>query len=347
MGVHAKGLGGWCLAILFSVANLTAADNDLRLVEAVKQGDQEAVLSLLQENVDVNAAQADGATALAWAAYRDNLETAELLIRAGADVSAANDYGVTPLSLACTNRNAAMVGKLLAAGADPNVAQWTGETPLMTCASTGTVEAVKSLLAHGADVNVTETQEEQTALMWAAAERYPEIVRALVEHGADVHSRSKTIPLPEPFIIETPGPLGFNHPTTAHFPKTKGGFTPLMFAAQQGDVDSARILQEAGADVNESTPGKRQRFGVGDGQRPRKARHVSAAAGRGPECKRWLWSYCFALRAARRIVDPDGRQAFIHGPFRLGAAQHAGIGEGTTGTWSGSERSNCEELPES
>ena len=254
MGFHAKGLGGWCLAILFSVVGLTAADNDLRLVEAVKQGNQEAVLSLLQENVDVNAAQADGATALAWAAYRDNLETAELLIRAGADVSAANDYGVTPLSLACTNRNAAMVERLLEAGADPNVAQWTGETPLMTCASTGTVEAVQSLLAHGADVNVTESQEEQTALMWAAAERYPEIVRALVEHGADVHARSKTIPLPEPFIIETPGPLGFNHPTTAHFPKAKGGFTPLMFAAQQGDVDSARILLEAGADVNESTP---------------------------------------------------------------------------------------------
>ena len=254
MSAKYKGMGGWCLALLFSVAGLMAADNDLRLVETVKSQDQAAVRSLLEENVDVNTPQADGATALAWAAYRDDLETAELLIRAGANVSAGNDYGVTPLSLACTNRNAAMLERLLEAGADPNAAQWTGETPLMTCASTGTVEAVKSLLSHGADVNATETQEEQTALMWAAAEKHPEIVRTLVEHGADVHARSKMIPLPEPFIIETPGPLGFNHPPTVHFPKMKGGFTPLLFAAQQGDVDSVRILLEAGSDVNEATP---------------------------------------------------------------------------------------------
>ncbi|HWP84682.1 MAG TPA: ankyrin repeat domain-containing protein, partial [Terriglobia bacterium] len=32
-----------------------------------------------------------------------------------------------------------------------------------------------------------------------------------------------------------------------------GGFTALLFAAQQGDVESARILLEAGADVNEGT----------------------------------------------------------------------------------------------
>ncbi len=258
MSAKCKSLGGWWLALLFSVVGLMAADNEPRLVEtglveAVKSQDQAAVRSLLQEHADVNAAQADGATALAWAAYRDDLATTDLLIRAGADVNAANDYGVTPLSLACTNRNAAMVAKLLDAGADPNAAQWTGETPLMTCSSTGAVETVKSLLAHGADINAAETQEGQTALMWAAAEKHPEIVRALVEHGADVHVRSKVIPLPEPFIIETPGPLGFNHPTTVHFPKTKGGFTPLLFAAQQGDVDSARILLKAGADVNEAT----------------------------------------------------------------------------------------------
>ncbi len=259
MSAKSKNLGSWWLALLFSVASLMAADNEIPLVEAglveaAKQGDREAVRSLLQEHADVNAAQADGATALAWAAYRDDLETADLLIRAGADLNAANDYGVSPLSLACTNRNAAMVEKLLEAGADPTAAQWTGETPLMTCSSTGAVEAVKSLLAHGADVNAAETQEGQTALMWAAAEKHPEIVQALVEHGADIHTRSKVIPLPEPFLIETPGPLGFNHPTTVHFPKTKGGFTPLLFAAQQGDVDSARTLLGAGADVKEATP---------------------------------------------------------------------------------------------
>ncbi|MCZ6750867.1 MAG: ankyrin repeat domain-containing protein, partial [Acidobacteria bacterium] len=86
MGVRIKGLSGCWLAVLpvvlLSVASL-AAGGDLRLVEAVQQGDQQAVRALLAEQADVNTPQADGATALAWAAHRDDLETAELLIRAG------------------------------------------------------------------------------------------------------------------------------------------------------------------------------------------------------------------------------------------------------------------------
>ena len=125
MGIKVKGLGGWWMLPLLSVASLAATSSDLRLVEAVKNRDQEAVRSLLKEHADVNTSQADGATALHWAAHWDDLETAELLIRAGANVNAANDYGVAPLSLACTNGNAAMVEKLLKAGANPNAAQRT------------------------------------------------------------------------------------------------------------------------------------------------------------------------------------------------------------------------------
>ena len=223
MGVQKKVLSGWWIVPLLSVASLAAAGGDLRLVEAVREGDQETVRSLLQQ-ANVNASQADGATALHWAAHRDDLETANLLLRAGADASAANDYGITPVSLACTNRSAAMVGKLLEAGANPSAAQLTGETLLMTCARTGSTEAVKLLLAHGAEVNARESKKRQTALMWAVAGKHSEIARALIEHGAD---------------IRTPA---------------KDGFTPLLFAARGGDLESARMLLEAGANVNESTP---------------------------------------------------------------------------------------------
>ena len=94
----------------------------------------------------------------------------------------------------------------------------------MTCARTGNVDAVKSLLAHGAEVNAKESRRGQTALMWAAAAKHPKVALALTEHGADVNIRSN------------------------------GGFTALLFAAQQGDLDSARILLEAGANVNDATP---------------------------------------------------------------------------------------------
>jgi len=224
MGVRAKCIGACWIVSLLSVANL-AAGGDLRLVEATQNQDHEAVRSLLKQHADVNAAQPDGATALAWAAHWDDLETADLLIGAGANVNATNDYGVTPLALACTNGSSSMVAKLLKAGANPNAALLrTGETPLMTCARTGNAEAVKSLVAHTADVKAKETWRGQTALMWAVAENHPEAAQVLIEHGADVHARSKN------------------------------GFTPLMFAARVGNVEVARILLTAGANVNESTP---------------------------------------------------------------------------------------------
>lgn len=224
MGFKTKTRVGWAIVALLEALSFGAPIEDLRLVNAVKNRDRPAVRSLMEQHVNVNAAQADGTTALAWAANRDDLETADLLLRAGAKVNAANAYGVTPLSLACINRSAAMVERLLKAGADPNAALSTGETPLMECARTGNVETVKLLLAQGADPNAKDTQQGQTALMRAVAEKQSEVVRTLVGRGADVRARSK------------------------------GGFTALLFASQQGDLVSARILLAAGADVNERTP---------------------------------------------------------------------------------------------
>ena len=229
MTIKLKALCGWCTMSLLSVASLAAQGSDLRLVEAVKNRDEAAVHSFLQQHVDVNAAQPDGATALAWAAHWDDLETAELLIRTGANVNAANEYGVTPLALACTNGSDAMVEKLLKAGADPNAALPTGETALMTAARTGNVDAVISLLAHGADINANEPRRGQTALMWALEQKHAEVARTLIEHGADVHARSE------------------------------GGFTPLLFAARQGDQTTVQMLLSAGADLNEATPDQSNR----------------------------------------------------------------------------------------
>ena len=98
----------WPRTVFFGTAWLcfvawTASAADLRLIQAVKNGDIKAARQLIAERVDVQGAEADGSTALAWAAQRDNLELVDLLIGAGAHVNAANRYNVTPLALACTN----------------------------------------------------------------------------------------------------------------------------------------------------------------------------------------------------------------------------------------------------
>src|SRR5438093_6156963 len=75
----------WVVLVVWTAGVAAAnAGDDVRLVDAVRKGDNGAVRSLLKARVDVNARQPDGATALAWAANRDDLQTAALLIAAGA-----------------------------------------------------------------------------------------------------------------------------------------------------------------------------------------------------------------------------------------------------------------------
>ena len=98
--------------------------------------------SLLRQKADVNAPQADGATALHWAVQLDDLEMADLLIQAGANVKAQNRFEVTPLAIACLNGSAAMIQKLVKAGADVNAPlSALGETPIMMAARTGNADA--------------------------------------------------------------------------------------------------------------------------------------------------------------------------------------------------------------
>lgn len=213
--------GLWVVAFLSIGALAGAAGTDLRLVQAAAEQDRNAVRRLLREKVDVNAARADGATALLWAAHWDDLEMADLLLRAGARVNQGDDHGVTALARACENTSGAMVQKLLAAGANPNAAQDSGLTPLMTAARTGNVNVVKLLLAHGANINAATNDARATALMWSVSAQHDDVTRVLVEGAANVRA------------------------------STTKGTTPLMFAAANGDIETAKALIAAGAHVNE------------------------------------------------------------------------------------------------
>jgi ankyrin repeat protein len=134
-----------------------------------------------------------------------------------------------------------MVRSLLAAGADPNTALLSGEAPAMTAARTGSPEVLELLLAAGADPNIRGTRG-QTALMWAAAQHHPEAVRVLLTHGANVHARSDSW---SQVMAVPPHSDPSNQQSVPH-----GGNTALLFAARVGDVASARLLVQAGADLD-------------------------------------------------------------------------------------------------
>ncbi len=255
------GCGGWKTALLvigLSQATLVGAAGD-NLPEAARNRDASTIARLLSQGAGVDEREPDGATALHWAVYWHDVDTADRLIRAGAKVNLANDLGITPLFLASSQEDATLATRLLDAGADANKATLSGETPLMEAARTGRVDVTRALLAHGAQVNASETTHDQTALMWAAVSGHPDVVRALIEAGADVHARSQT--RIRKVILSSNRQASYDLGTYERLLKTggmvevqEGGYTALLFTAQQGNVESAKILLGAGADVNDTAP---------------------------------------------------------------------------------------------
>lgn len=240
-----------CSVLLALSAGRVSAAPDLRLVEAVKAQDRSAIRLLVRRS-DPRAAEPDGTTALHWAAYWDDRDSVALLLQAGADVNAQNDLGATPLWLAASEGRFAMVDQLLAAGAKPDLALTLGETPLMAAARAGSVESIKRLVARGADVNRAEGARGQSALMWAVAGRHAEAVRTLLEVGASVSARSLT----RKMLVNTgkDGLTRLSEDFTDFYDEAQGGFTPLLFAVREGDVECMRLLLDAGARVEETTP---------------------------------------------------------------------------------------------
>ena len=234
------------IILLFLITSQAQGDAGLDLIKASKKQDWETVSSLLTQKADVNATQADGTTPLSWTVYWDNLEAVKGLIKAKANVNAGNDIGVTPLALAIRNRNPDMVATLLKAGANPNTAMWSGETPLMTAARTGGTEIVKSLLDQGADINAREPRRGQSALMWAISFRHPEVAQILIDSGAEVSVQTTMLKENQEY---SPMLLGGYAGNVQSVPQ--GGYTPLMFAARVGELNTARQLVTRGADVNE------------------------------------------------------------------------------------------------
>jgi len=301
----------FCLTIgLFNAALVLSAGRS-EVADAVMNGDKAAVRTLLQRRADVNAAQANGATALHWAVYRDDVEAVDLLVGAGARVDLKTQDGITPLHLASLYGNSVVVQHLLKADADAKQKGPNGETMLMLAARNGNPDTIKRLLEAGAEVNAKEPVRGTTALMWAVEQKHPAAVKALIEAHADLAAKSASAGVPRNYMasrVDTeavkahaerqakataagrtyqeqlafeasngiaprvasrrqqrpPAAAAAAAPVPEEDDDTEtviaglvgaesGGLTPLAFAAREGDIDSAKLLIDAGANVNQTT----------------------------------------------------------------------------------------------
>jgi uncharacterized protein len=234
-----------------AVLGMAAGAAEHRLADAVEQRDTHTIDTLLAKRTDINAPQPDGASALHWAAHYDDVALVRRLLAAGANPNVVNDNGVTPLALACENGGTQVANVLLSSGARPNAAAASGETPLMIAVRAGAADIVDALVGRGADVNATESSHQQTALMWAVSRGHDRIVRRLIAAGADVNARSRV----RRRTVQVNTRYGDQNSVRGVTEIDLGGFTPLLFAARTGTVESARQLLDAGANLNDKAPG--------------------------------------------------------------------------------------------
>ena len=145
------------------------------LLEAADSGDTDKVKDLLKGEVDVNAKDDDGMTALMLAAMDGNTEMVTALSAvAGIDGNVANDDGWTALMYAAMDGHTATVTALSAvAGIDVNAVNDDGWTALMYAAMGGHTETMIALLAVAGINTAAKDKTGLTALSMALDAEIP------------------------------------------------------------------------------------------------------------------------------------------------------------------------------
>jgi len=256
----------WCAGLLTALLLPVAAQADDRLAVAAMQRDLDSVRRMLAEGLsDVDAPGPHGTPALHWLVRIEELDLTARLLDAGADVNQRDGLGNSALSIAIETRDVAMVQLLLDHGADPHTPDVAGETPLMQAARTGTPGIVAALLERGVDVDAREPHYEQTALMIGVRAGSPEVVALLLDAGADVNLQTPPGDEPTwrlPSDVTASKGVGVNwggFPPHGSRTPIGGAKTPLLYAARQGNLEIAKLLVAAGADIeqgdaNDDTP---------------------------------------------------------------------------------------------
>ncbi len=187
----------------------------------------------------------DDMTPLHRAVQDDNVAESARLLKAGAAANVATRNGITPLWLAVMNRNAELAEMLLKAGADPNGKLPSGETILMTASRSGNAEVADALIKRGANVKAAGPAFGETPLMIAAMENHAGVIGVLLKNGAEINGRSTA-------LTYTPKDRFGLEGVVTILPH--GSWTALMYAAREGAADAARVLCDAGAEVNAADP---------------------------------------------------------------------------------------------
>ena len=258
--------------------NAPQVDGATALHWAVYRDDLETANLLTRAGANARAANREGVTPLAMASLYGNAAMMGTLLKAGADPKERGPGGETMLMYAARNGNPDAIKVLLVAGADVNATEnLRGTTALMWAAEQKHPHAVHALLDGGADFrarsgpaglprnymamrvlagNVEAARKRRLAAA-AAGRTYQEQLEFERANGVATGGRGFT-PGPgqrgAPGAGVEPAPDPDDEVIVAGLVGSGGGgLTALVFAAREGDPESAKLLLDAGADVNQTT----------------------------------------------------------------------------------------------
>lgn len=246
-------------------ANSTLKGGESALMLASRSGNIEVVKTLLARGANPKLRERLGQTALMWAAAEGHTAVVRTLLAAGSDLNESVDSGFKPFFFAVRGGHLDTVRALITAGADVNAmlqrstrpgptrgpARGPGTNALILAVQNGHFELAIALIEAGADPNDVRTGF--TPLHTVAMSRRPDssdssdpapptgagrlsstdFVREIVKRGAKVNFRL---------------PPGSPKQPATWSSVASSGATPLLIAADRGDVPLMRLLKELGAD---------------------------------------------------------------------------------------------------
>lgn len=162
-----------------------------QFITAVVRDDAATVRQLHARGFDLNTPDPDLNPALVLALQRDALAVARYLVeQRDVDVEARNAVGETALMIAALRNHRDVVERLLARGAQVNRPGWTALHYAATNKGDQAAAITRLLLEHYAYIDA-ESPNRTTPLMMAARYGREEVVRLLLEEGADPTLRNE------------------------------------------------------------------------------------------------------------------------------------------------------------
>ena len=265
------------------------------------QGDCNGVRKELGEGVPVDARDERDYTPLAYAASRTdtNDDMLRLLIESGADVNAGVDGSKNfPIGLAACAGNTSNVRLLLSAGANINFESPSGYTVLINVVHSlhddeKLVQVIEFLVNNGAKIDCESDYGESPLSVTSRLGRF-DAVRFLLDAGADPSPLQWTNLLKAVALGTCDEVQRLLDDGDKLDDRDRWERTPWLLASVVGDIEKAKLIRSAGANIND-----RERGG---------ATALASCASRGND---EMLSWLLEIGADIEAVDDMGRQTAL------------------------------------